>query len=183
MALPISPRRRLWPWTLAGLGAALLLHAVAGWGSLPGLAQQNGTNTTFSNSTTSSTGFESPPSCTTIGSTRQVQTFTLTETIGPRCIGVGNRDVANPSPACSGLSPAPPPVDPAFGSVFQVVAGTVNFNTNTHTLTLTCVAPTPALPAPWLGGLGAAALALGAAVLGLARRRAARSDGHDDAHA
>ena len=163
-----APRRVPSPprWPLAGLGLALLLHVVAGWGALPGRAQQ--TNVTTTQSTTSASGFESPPACTVIGSTRQEQTVTVQLTIGPACIGIGNRDIPNPSPACGSLPPAQPPMDPAFGSAFAVLAGNQNVNTNTHTLTLTCVAPTPALPWPWLVGLGAGVLGAGA---GMMRRR------------
>ena len=152
-------------WTVAGIGLALALHAIAGWGALPGRAQNNSTTT---ESTTSATGFESPPACTVIGSTRQVETITPTLTVGPGCIGIGNRDVPNPSPACEGLPPAAPPVDPAFGTTFLVPFGISNLNINVDTLTLTCVAPTPALPWPWLLGLGAGVLGAGA---GMMRRR------------
>jgi hypothetical protein len=152
-------------WTVAGISLALALHALADWGALPGRAQSNVTTT---ESTTTATGFESPPACSVIGSTREVQTVTLTNRAGPECIGIGNRDVPNPSPACGGLVPAPPPVDPSFGVPYLVPFGTTNTNFNTHTLTLTCVAPTPALPWPWLAGLGAGLLGTGA---GLVRRR------------
>ena len=157
-------------WTVAGVALALGLHAVAGWGALPGRAQANNTLTT---STTSASGFESPPACTVIGSTRDVETVTFTLSVGPACIGIGNRDIANPSPDCPtepppGFPPAPPPVDPGFGTTHLVPFGTTNTNVNTHTLTLTCVAPTPALPWPWLIGLGAGLLGAGA---GMVRRR------------
>jgi hypothetical protein len=152
-------------WTVAGFGLALALHVVAGWGALPGRAQSNTTTTV---SSTTETGFESPPACSVIGSTREVQTLTFTVNVGPACIGIGNRDAPNPSPACGGLPPAPPPMDPSFGGPFLVPLGTVNTNTNVHTLMLTCVAPTPALPWPWLIGLGAGLLGAGA---GLVRRR------------
>ena len=156
---PSSPPR----WPRAGVTLALLFHVVAGWGALSGVAQ--GT-TTFTTSTTSASGFESPPACSEIGSTRQVVTLTVTPNIGPACIGIGNRDIPNPSPDCGSLPPRDP--DPAFGQTFQVLPGQENFNTNTHTLTLTCVAPTPALPWPWLVGLGAGVLGAGA---GMMRRR------------
>ena len=166
--LPVRRVPRLGPsvaWPLAGVAVSLLLHAVAGWGALPGHAQTNGTVT---ESTTTATGFESPPACSVIGSTREVQTLTSALSVGPQCIGIGNRDIPNPSPACGGLPPAAPPVDPSFGVPFLVPFGSSNTNFNLHTLTLTCVAPTPALPWPWLVGLGAGVLGAGA---GLVRRR------------
>ena len=160
---PAPHRRDTARWTVAGVALALVLHALGGWGGVSGAAQSN---TTFTESSTSASGFESPPACSEIGSTRQVETLTLTVTVGPGCIGVGNRDVPNPSPACGGLPPAEP--DPAFGTTFLVPFGVTNNNINTHTLTLTCVAPTPALPWPWLVGLGAGVLGAGAR---LVRRR------------
>jgi hypothetical protein len=164
---PRPHRRDTARWTTAGVALALGLHAAAGWGGVPGLAQSN---TTITESTTTSSGFESPPACSVIGSTRQVQTVELNVAVGPACIGIGNRDIPNPSPNCPtepppGFPPGLP--DPGFGTVHLVTFGNSNQNFNTHTLTLTCVAPTPALPWPWLIGLGAGVLGAGA---GMVRR-------------
>lgn len=125
---------------------------------------------TNSTSSSSATGFEAPPKCKEVGTTRQeVWTSSQSQT-GPACIGVGNRDVPNPSPACGGLPWGDP--SPEFGEPLLIAEGTEHTNKHTHTLTLTCVPPTPALPFPWLMGLGAAAFGAGAEVL---RRRRARA--------
>lgn len=152
-------------WRLLGLAAGVLLHVVAGWWAEPGFAQS--TNTTFTTSTTSSSSFESPPACTVIGSSRTVETVTLQFQIGPGCIGVGNRDIANPSPTCGPEFYGNP--DPLHGTEFFVTAGTENFNANIHTETITCVAAVPALPWPALLGLGG--LLTGAGAWWMGRRR------------
>jgi hypothetical protein len=151
-------------WTGLGVLAGLGLHLVAGWWSAPALAQ--GGNTTFTVSTTTSSSFESPPACSLVGSSRTVDTVTIQGTTGPACVGIGNRDISNPSPACAGLSPAAPPSDPFHGTVFLVLAGTSYINGNTNTETIQCVAAVPTLPRPaliclvsFLTGLGAWQLA------------------------
>lgn len=143
-----------------GLTLAVALHVIAGWGAATGSAQPV-SNTTTTVSSTSSTSFESPPACTSVGASRQVQTVTFTVTGGPACIGIGNRDIANPAPACAGFQPAAPPVHPAFGTVYLVPPGSVNSNANTHTETIGCVAAVPALPVPLFVGLGGALAGLG----------------------
>jgi hypothetical protein len=132
-----------------GVAAVLLLHGVAGWWSLEGLAQGSLTITT---STSSSTSFESPPVCSPVGSSRSVETITLEDTIGPGTIIVGNRD--------TGGTPA------------NVPAGTSNTNINTHTTTFQCVAAVPALPWPWIAGMGFVLSGLG--VWTITRRRQPR---------
>lgn len=148
----------LWPGL--GLVAAVALHAVAGWGVAPGFAQ-GVPNSTHTESTTSTTSFESPPDCSVIGSSRQVQTITTALTVGPGCIGIGNRDLANPAPDCQGLPPAAAPVDPGFGTVALVPFGSSNLNVNVHTETIQCIAAVPVLPWPALLGLGGALGGLG----------------------
>lgn len=164
--------RRPFTWSALGLVAAFTLHAIADWGVTPGFAQggQNGTTT---ESTTSSTSFESPPDCSVIGSSRQVQTLTFQLSVGPRCIGIGDRDIANPSPDCQGLTPEAPPVDPDFGTVFLVPFGTSNTNANLHTETIQCIAAVPVLPWPALLGLGGALGGLG--LWGFRRRLSQRA--------
>src|SRR5690606_22224340 len=135
------------------------LHAIAGWGAAPGLAQVS--NVTTTQSTTSSSSVESPPSCAEIGTSRVVETITLTTHAGPMCIGIGNRDVANPTPVCGDVTQAPPPSDPGFGTTHIVPFGSTTTNFNTHTETIQCVAPVPALPLPLLVGLGGALTGLG----------------------
>jgi len=153
-------------WSGLGLMIALALHAVAGWGAATGFAQGT-TNTSITESSTTSTSFESPPACSVVGASRQVETVTLQVTVGPGCIGIGNRDVVNPAPDCGGLPPANP--DPSRGTPFLVTFGNSNVNANTHTETIQCVAAVPALPWPALLGLGGALSGLG--WLGLKRRR------------
>ena len=143
-----------------GLALAVALHAIAGWGAASGLAQPV-SNVTTTTSTTSRTSFESPPACTTVGTARQVQTVTFTDLAGPACIGIGNRDIANPAPACGGAPPAAAPVDPGFGTPFIVPFGSTNTNVNTQTETIQCVAAVPALPVPLFVGLGGALAGLG----------------------
>jgi hypothetical protein len=128
--------------------------------TVPALHAQTPTTTS---STTSVTVFESPPKCEVIGSSRQQVSVTQQAQTGPACIGIGNRDVVNPSPSCGGLPPGQP--EPNHGSTFLVQSGTQNTNTNTLTQTLECVPPTPALPLPWLTGLGAGVIGAGAALL------------------
>lgn len=154
-------------WLYAGVVIALGLHTLAGHLETSLFAQTG--NTSFTTSTTTSASVESPPTCGVIGSSREVQTIETTTRIGPACIGVGDRDVVNPSPACGGAPPAAPPVDPGRGTVFIVVAGTQNFNTHVHTETITCVAAVPAVPWPALAGLGG--LLTGAGAWWLRRRR------------
>jgi hypothetical protein len=144
-------------WVGTGVLAGLLLHGVAGWGSLVALAQGS---VTFTSSFTTSSSFESPPAC-TVGSSRTVETATVQQTLGPLCIGIGNRDVVNPSPACAGVPAAAAPSDPFHGTVFLNLAGTTNFNDNTNTETIQCVAAVPALPWPALLGLGGILSGLG----------------------
>lgn len=114
-------------------------------------------------STSTATAFEAPPKCDVVGTSREEVWTTQQVQAGPSCIGVGDRDVANPSPACGGFTAGDP--DPGFGTTFLVPEGTENVNKHTHTLTVTCVPPTPALPAPWLTGLGLGVLGAGAAML------------------
>jgi hypothetical protein len=95
-----------------------------------------------------------------------VVTVTVQPQTGPACLGIGNRDIPNPSPACGGQPWGTPAPD--FGETLIVPAGDQHANKHTHTLTLTCVPPTPALPFPWLAGLGLGVLGTGATLL---RRR------------
>jgi len=145
---------------VGGITLALALHALGGIGAVVGLAQPP-TNGTVTQSTTSSTSFESPPACSVVGSSRQVQTLTPRLSVGPECIGIGNRDLVNPAPACGGLPPAAPPLDPGRGTVFLVPFGQSNTNFNLHTETVQCVAAVPALPLPLFLGLGGALAGLG----------------------
>jgi hypothetical protein len=145
--LLISLPKKSSVWIAVGVAAGLLLHGVAGWWSLSALAQIS--NNTFTTSTSSSTGFESPPACTPVGSSRSAQTITLEDAIGPATIIVGNRDNG--------------------GTAFEVLAGTSNTNVNTHTATFQCVAAVPALPLPGLVGMGLALGGIGAWMI--SRRR------------
>lgn len=144
----------------AGLVLAAALHALGGVRTAE-VAAQSPSNSTMTQSTSSSTSFESPPACSAVGSARQVQVTTFEVTVGPGCIGIGNRDIVNPSPQCAGLPPWPA-LDPGRGTVFLVPFGNQNLNTNINTETIQCVAAVPALPIPLLFGLGGALAALGA---------------------
>ena len=159
-------RRRAVP-ALVGVVGVLLLAGTAEARQLPSAG--GGAPTTTSTSSSSASGFEAPPQCTEIGTTRQEVSTSQQFQTGPACIGVGNRDVPNPSPACGGLPWGVP--SPDFGQPLLIATGTEHVNKHTHTLTLTCVPPTPALPLPWLFGLGATALGTGAALLRRARSR------------
>lgn len=99
--------------------------------ALPAFGQA--TNNTFTTSTSSNIGYESPPACSPVGSTRDEQTITLEDTIGPGTIIIGDRDNG--------------------GTAFEVLAGTNNVNINTHTTTFRCVAALQAVPTLGLAGL------------------------------
>ena len=114
-----------WALIAAGVFAGALLHGVAGRFGSDALAQGS-SNNTFTTSTSSGAGFESPPTCNPIGSSRAVETITLEDRIGPDAILVGNRDTG--------------------GTVFPVPAGTSNTNVNVHTQTFGCVAPITSVP-------------------------------------
>lgn len=148
-------------WVRGGVLAGLLLHGVAGWWTPAGLAQGGEPDITTTNSTSSSTSFESPPVCSPVGSSRVVLTTTVDSTFGPSCIGIGDRDIVDPSPACGGSPAADPPFDPSHGTAFVVVAGSLNINTHTHFETFQCIAAVPGLPWPALLGLGGMLSGLG----------------------
>jgi hypothetical protein len=63
-----------------------------------------------------------------------MDTVTVELAIGPDCIGVGDRDVANTMPCGAGCTFATTKVPPT-GTPYCVVVGTQNLNANTHTLT------------------------------------------------
>jgi hypothetical protein len=91
---------------------------------------------------------------------------TLEETFGPACIGIGNRDIANPAPACGG-NPAATGVDsPSRGTAFIVVVGSINLNTNTHNNIVNCTAPRVI---PTIGSGALALIAMLLAIFGMAR--------------
>jgi hypothetical protein len=100
---------------------------------------------------------DASPSC--VPSTRTA--VTLEETIGPACIGIGNRDIANPAPACGGSPPAVGVNSPSRGDAFIVVVGSINLNTNFHTDIVNCTSPR-VIPA-----IGSVLLALMASLLGI----------------
>ena len=162
IAQPRPDRPQARPVVSAFPHPRLLLFVFVGLlGLVPMVAHAQTATTTAS--TTTEEDFESPPKCEVIGSTRQEISTSQQVQGGSACIGIGNRDVPNGSPACGGLPAGSP--DPYFGSTHLVADGVVNTNTNTHTLTLTCVEGTPALPLPWLTGLGLGVLGAGAALL------------------
>lgn len=85
----------------------------------------------------------------------------ITNSIGPKCLGVAEISVPNPSPACGGF-PADPVLDPSFGTTFLVAAGNINIDATTSIDTYQCVADVPAMPWTFLTGLGGLLLCLGA---------------------
>jgi hypothetical protein len=158
--------RRRTAWGLVGLSLALALHVAGVWGARIVWAQvgPGGGGTTFSATTEFVNATETPPTCSVIGSTRVEDSTPITTTsVGPLCIGIGDRsaNVTNPSPACidylgPGIAPpADPPHDPFHGNPFVVVTGNINVDVYTVRTTYTCVAAVPALPrAAWIGLAG-----------------------------
>jgi hypothetical protein len=144
---------------LIGVSAGLLLHGGANWWSQTAFAQAGPGGITFSISTLRTTLFESPPACTTIGSSRVVDTLgvRVTNTIGPSCIGIGEISVPNASPAC-GAIPPDPVLSPLFGTTFIVTAGNRNTDVTNRSDTYQCVAAVPAMP--WTFSIGLAGLLL-----------------------
>lgn len=129
--------------------------------------------------------FESPPACSPVGSSRVVALpLVVTNTLGPACIGVGDRSVANPNPACAGSPAAPPPVDPFHGQIILVPAGDLNTDVQTVIQTFQCVSASTAGVAaaiPTLPWSGLAALAVLLALAGgwyAWQRSAAESHGN-----
>ena len=86
-----SPNPLLLPFVFVGL-----------LGLVPMVAHAQ--TTTMTASTTTEEDFESPPKCEVIGSTPQEISTSQQVQAGAACIGIGNRDVPNGSPACGGLA-------------------------------------------------------------------------------
>ena len=174
----MTKRSQTSPFTasVARLFASLLLCASAiGWA---GAVWAQAQNTSITTSYTSQTSYESPPACNPVGSSRNAQTITLEDTIGPGTIIIGNRDNVIPTPPGGCIdTQALLPSDMVSGRCFRVLSGTSNLNVNTHTQTFQCVAavvaaapvPVPLLPWPALLLLGNLVAGLG--VWQLVRRR------------
>ena len=131
-----------------------------------GIASAQVRTQTFSTSTTVRN--DAGPSCVP----SSVLTVTLEETTGPACIGIGNRDIANPAPACAGNPPAIGPGSPSRGDTFIVATGSINLNTNRHTDIVNCTAPRviPTIDGTLLGVMASVLALLG--IDKLRRRRA-----------